>query len=367
MEFMHAVLGLGVMGAATLAELARRGQRVVGVEQFPLVHARGSSHGQSRIIRTAYYEHPAYVPLVRDAFQQWRRLERDAGQSLLLPSPCLSLGAADGELLSGVRRAANEHGLPIESLTAAEVMRRYPAFRLPDEISGILEHDAGVLRVEACVRAMLDDAVRHGATVHAAMPVLHWRATADGVELTTDGASIRADNLIITAGAWATKFLKDMGLSLTVMRQTMHWFAGPADVPIFMLDWPGGAFYGLPGIDGRGPKIARHYGAPELPSPDDVSWETTADDSLAVRGFLDRYLPAMGPETASHVCQYTLTPDRHFAIDRHPHHANVWYAAGFSGHGFKFAPTIGTILADLATVGTTGFDIGLFSQCRFDG
>jgi sarcosine oxidase len=353
------------MGAATLAELARRGCRAVGIEQFPLGHARGSSHGHSRIIRTAYYEHPAYVPLVRDAFDRWRRLEHDTGRSLLVPSPCLTIGPPDGELLTGVRRTARDHDLKVESLSATDVMRRDSAFRLDDGLAGVLEHEAGVLRVEACVRAMLDEAANYGATILAETPVLDWHANGDGVELTVAGETIRAEKLIVAAGGWATRLLADTGLSLTVMRQTMHWFAGPAALPIFLLDSPDGAFYGLPGLDGHGPKVARHYGAPELASPADVNWQTTDADSVPVREFLDRYLPGLGVETASQVCQYTLTPDRHFAIDRHPRHANVWYAAGFSGHGFKFAPTVGAILADLATTEKTAHEIGLFRTRSF--
>ncbi|MCU0706013.1 MAG: FAD-dependent oxidoreductase, partial [Fimbriiglobus sp.] len=179
------VLGLGGMGAATAAEIARRGVRVLGLEQFGFTHRRGSSHGRTRIIRTAYYEHPAYVPLVRRAFDLWADLEQRIGQRLLTPCPCLSVGPPSGELVRGVQRAAVEHGLQVESLSAAEIERRYPQFRIPPEFAGVLEQAAGILAVEECVRAYLDDAISHGADLRSEEPVLGWQAVAGGVEVTT--------------------------------------------------------------------------------------------------------------------------------------------------------------------------------------
>jgi sarcosine oxidase len=366
------VIGLGGMGSATLVALAARGIRVLGLEQFPFAHDRGSSHGQTRIIRTAYYEHPSYVPLVRRSFELWQRLESETGRSLLTASPCLNVGPPGGELLTGVQAAAVEHGLAVTSLTATEIERQFPPFRVGDEYAGLLEQDAGILAVEDCVRAHLDVAVNHGATVLAESPVREWSANDTGVTIHTATDTYHAGKLIVTAGAWATHSLADMGVPLTVMRQTMHWFR-PADpapfavgrFPVFLLDTPGGAYYGLPAVDARGVKVARHYGAPELPGPEDVNWNVNDTDVSPVRSFLRQHLPtADGPNTGQ-VCQYTLTPDRHFVIDWHPRYPNVAVAAGFSGHGFKFAPVVGEILADLVETGRTIWDISLFRATRF--
>lgn len=366
------VLGLGGMGSAALNQLAKRGHRVLGIEQFPLVHNRGSSHGHTRIIRTAYYEHPSYVPLVRRSFELWRGLERETNRKLLVPSPCVTIGPPDGELVQGVMQAAREHNLSVDSLPAQELMKRFPAFRIGDEYAGVLECDAGMLFVEECVRAQLDVAKENGAEIRAECPVLDWSADDHGVILRTKDESFRATKLVVTAGAWATTLLRDIGVPFTVMRQTMHWFEpanrsdfGVGRFPIFLLDTPDGAFYGMPALEPRGVKAARHYGAPELSVPNDVNWDVTEADASPVRGFLKQHIPlAIGPSTGQ-ACMYTLTPDRHFVIDVHPKFSSVVVAAGFSGHGFKFSPVVGEVLADLAETGSTRHDISLFRASRF--
>ncbi len=366
------VLGVGGMGSAALFELARRGRRVLGLEQFPPVHDRGSSHGQTRIIRTAYYEHPAYVPLVRRAYERWYDLEQRTGRHLLTECDCLTVGPPGGELVEGVLRSAREHGLSVEGLTAAEVVRRFPAFRLDDSLAGVLEHGAGLLAVEECVRAHIDSAVSLGAEVRAEEPAIEWAAAGDGVEVRTAKGTYRAARLVVTAGAWATKLLAGVGVPLTVMRQVLLWFA-PTDLalfrrdrfPIYLVDTPAGPFYGVPAIDPRGHKAARHYGAPELPTPDGVDRAVHESDEAPLRAFFRAHLPAAdGPRTFGQVCLYTLTPNRHFVLDVHPRHPQVAVAAGFSGHGFKFASVVGEILADLAESGRTPHPIDMFRQCR---
>ncbi len=368
------VLGLGGMGAAAAYHLARRGMSVLGFEQFPLVHDRGSSHGQTRIIRTAYYEHPAYVPLVRRAFTLWRELEAKTGLHLLTNCPCLNVGNPDGEVIAGVRRAATEHALPIELLSPHEIERRFPAFRIPPESMGVLEQDAGYLAVEECVGAHHRAAQNTGRVqLRAGEEVMSWKAVGRGVEVTTARGIYSAGKLVVAAGAWAGRMLADIGLPLTVMRQVMLWFdCGPnpelfrlGRFPIFLIDTPEGAFYGLPSLDGQSFKCARHYGAPELASPEELDRTIHLEDETAVRPFLRKYLPAAGHCAGAQVCPYTLTYDRHFIVDVHPGHPQVAIAAGFSGHGFKFAPVIGEILAQLAAGGSTEHDIALFRAGRF--
>lgn len=367
------VIGVGGMGAAACFELARRGARVVGLEQFPLAHHRGSSHGRTRIIRTAYYEHPDYVPLLRRAWERWYELEQLTGKHLLTECPCLSVGPAGGEVVAGVRAAAREHGLAVESLTAADVNRRYP-FRFPDDYAGVLESAAGFLAVEECVRAHALAAIGEGADLRVEEAVRSWAAAGDGVEVVTDRDTYHAAKLVVTAGSWATRLAAGLGVPLTVMRQVQTWFrTDPALVrrdrfPVFLADVPGGPFYGLPALDADGVKVARHYGAPELPDPGGVDWTATAADFEPVEAFLRGYttLPRPAPSAAM-VCQYTLTPDRHFVIDTHPEYPQVSVACGFSGHGFKFATVVGEILADLALTGRTAHPIAMFGAGRFGG
>lgn len=367
------VLGVGGMGSAACFELARRGRRVLGLEQFPLVHARGSSHGQTRIIRTAYYEHPAYVPLLRRAFERWYDLEQLTGRHLLTECRCLNVGPETSELVEGVRASVREHALAAEELTGDEIGQRFPALRFLGSFVGILEANAGFLAVEECVRAHIDAAIALGAIIKAEEVVRDWKPTAAGVEVTTQKGTYQAEKLIVTAGAWATKLLADMGVPLAVMRQTLLWFdagSGAAafrrdEFPIFIADVPGGPFYGLPAIDRFGVKVARHYGAPELPDPDGVDWDVREADVAAMRPLIDTYLPGLGALTMGQVCMYTLTPDRHFVIDHHPRWPQVAVACGFSGHGFKFAPVVGEIVADLAERGGTRHDIAFLGTKRF--
>jgi sarcosine oxidase len=367
------VLGLGGMGSAAAAELARRGVRVLGLEQFGFAHSRGSSHGRTRIIRTAYYEHPAYVPLVKRAFTRWAELEQRTGKTLLTPCPCLCAGDPAGELVTGVQQAATEHQLPVKTLSAKEVETRFPAFRVPEPWVGVLEQSAGILAVEACVSAHLADATDAGADLRAKEPVVEWKAVGDGVEVRTAEGTYSAARLVVTAGAWATSLLADIGVSLTVMRQVQWWFSTldarfyPPLMPVFLLDTPGGAFYGVPAAaDEFRWKCARHYGAPELTSPAEVDWAVTPGEEEPVRRFVAAHLPTLRSfPSFSEVCMYTLTPDRHFVIDRHPRFPQVAVACGFSGHGFKFAPTVGEILADLALAGRTDHPIELFRAGRF--
>jgi sarcosine oxidase len=366
------VVGLGAMGSATACELARRGARVLGLEQFTPAHDKGSSHGQTRIIRTAYYEHPAYVPMCRAAFAGWHRLEQEVGRHLLTGCRCLSVGTPDSEVVAGVQAAAKEHGLAIETLSGEDHARRFPMFHLSPGEMGVVEQEAGFLYVEECVQAHLERAIALGATLHFREQVLLWETRPGGVTVQTEGATYEARSLVLTAGPWAGSVLGSPGAALRVMRQVVVWLkpSNPEDFrrdrfPIFIAGTPLGHFYGLPMIDESGVKIARHYGAPELLSPTEIDSNPRPEDEEPVREFVRRYLPgADGPVSRASVCRYTLTPDRHFIIDRHPTEENVALAAGFSGHGFKFAPVVGSILADLALEGKTTWPLDLFRASR---
>jgi sarcosine oxidase len=367
------VIGVGGMGSAAIFELARRGRRVLGLEQLPLGHDQGSSHGHTRIIRKSYYEDPDYVPLVSRAYQRWYDLEQREGRHLLTECPCLSIGPPDSAMVQGVLRSAAEHSLPVEVLDGAGLRRTYPAFHFGDDHVAVLERTAGFLFVDDCVQAHARQALQLGAALHENEPVESWQADGSGVRVQTRTRRYTADRLVLTAGPWAGQLLGRHGRRLSVMRQVVFWVGTDNAArfrrdlfPVYIAETSQGHFYGLPALDANGLKVARHYGAPELPDPSAVDRTVSAADEEPVRAFLRAHLPeADGPVRRASVCLYTLTPDRHFLIDVHPEHGNVVFAAGFSGHGFKFASVVGEVLADLAEKGRTDLPVARFRLVRF--
>lgn len=366
------VIGLGGMGSAACAALARRGLRVLGMEQHQAAHDRGSSHGETRIIRQCYFEHPDYVPLLLHAYRLWNDLEISAGRQLYFPVGLLISGKPDGEAVSGTRRAAAMHGLSLEDLSAAEAARRYPVFRLPPSHEAVFERQAGYLLVEECVRAQWEAARAAGAELHEQEPVLGWRADGSQVTVRTARGEYAADRLVVAAGAWAGKLLGDLQLPLRVSRKIAAWFPAPttrtspeAGVPTFYIERDERAFYGFPSLDGRTMKVAEHSGIELVSDPSTVNRTVSRPDLARVESFLKDVMPEVGPAAdRTSVCLYTLSPDHHFLIDRHPEHPNVAFAAGFSGHGFKFCPVVGEALADLAMEGRTNLPISFLGLQR---
>ncbi len=362
------VAGLGAMGSACAYQLAKGGARVLGFDRFAPPHALGSSHGETRIIREAYYEHPDYVPLVQRAFELWRELELAAGQSLLRETGGVMIGAPDGELVAGARASAQRHGLRHEQLSAAELRRRIPALQPTDDMVAIWEPRAGILAPEVCVAAQLAQAVQYGALLRSDEPVLRWSADGAGVRVETKRGAHLAEQLVICAGPWARALLPDWPLPLRVERQVLHWFDPRANAarfapelcPIYLWEpGPGAFFYGFPDL-GRGIKVALHHAgtAADPEAVDRVVRDAEVED---MRGLLRRFLPdADGRHRTSTVCLYTNTPDGHFLIGRHPEHAQVWLVSACSGHGFKFASVIGEAVAELVRDGRTRFALELF-------
>lgn len=368
------VIGIGAMGSAACRHLAGRGARVLGLEQYGVPHNRGSSHGESRIIRLCYYEHPDYVPLLYRTYEGWERLEAESGEKLMNITGGLYMGEEDGEFIRGTLRSAREHDLPHEAMSRADVVRRFPQFRPPDSYMGVWEPRAGYVRPEAAISALTRRALECGAEVHGHEPVLDWRTDDGGVSVRTARATYRADQLIVTAGAWAGTLLGEIGIELEVTRQVLAWvwpaspqqFAADA-FPIWGLDDPDGFFYyGFPLQPERvGLKVARHHQGTAT-TAETVDRNVTADDEREIRSALQQYVPgADGPVLAMSVCMYTNSPDGHFIIDRHPHEPRVLLAAGFTGHGFKFAPVVGEILADLALDGSTKLPADFLKLARF--
>lgn len=366
------VLGLGGMGSAALYHLARRGHRVLGLEQFQVGHDRGSSHGDTRIIRRAYFEHPDYVPLVDRAFTHWFDLERHAGAMLFERTGLLLVGRADDPLLAGVTRAAEVHRFPLEHLSGDETRRRFTMFRPPSDAVGLFEPDAGFLRVERCVQSYTREAMRAGATVVPNTRVTDWSADVHGVRVHTAGETYEADRLVVCAGAWTSAILRDMGLPLSVRRKTVFWFAAEDDryrlqrgCPVFAFQQNGAFFYGFPQLDDGGVKMAEHTGGTDHADADAVDRTVRPGEESRVADFAAEHLPGVARRvTRSTVCLYTMTPDEHFVVDTHPDTTRVCFAAGFSGHGFKFASVMGSVLADLAIEGATAEPVGFLRADR---
>lgn len=373
MDYDAIVLGTGGVGSAALYHLARKGVRALGVDRFPAGHDRGGSHGETRVIRMAYFEHPDYVPLLRRAYVLWDELEQEVGRALFHRVGLLEVGPADGLVVPGVLASDREHQLVVERLSESEMLRRFPGFRLPAGCEAVYEAAAGYLRVEDSVRAHLQAAIARGAEHRTDAEVVGWSAEGDGVRVqTADGSAYRAARLIVTAGPWAEQLLRELGVRFRVLRKHLHWYPAPAaydeanGCPTFFFEALGGFFYGFPGIDGRGElKIAEHSGGESIADPRDDDRAPDPQDRHRVERFLQACLPdVVRRETRHDVCYYTMSPDDHFLVDRHPQFSQVALAAGLSGHGFKFTSVLGEILADLALKGSTAQPIGFLSATR---
>jgi sarcosine oxidase len=375
-SFDVAVIGLGAMGSAALAALARRSHRVCGIERYKPGHDRGSSHGATRVIRLGYFEHPSYVPLLRAAYPLWRDLEARSGRGLMTITGIVEIGAPDSELVEGTLRSSRLHGLDHEVLDSQGVMTRFAAFRLPENFIGVFQPDGGFLRLESAIEAMLALARGDGAETATEEQVLTVEPRGDGVRIATARRTVEAASVIVAAGPWLKSLLPDLPVGIRVTRQVSGWFAprnaGDAALfaagrfPVFLLQNQRGIYYGFPQDGAKGIKVAKHHHFDETADADRYDRNVSPCDEAAIRAVLKAHLPgADGALVAAKTCLYTMTPDGDFLIDRLPGHPQIIIASPCSGHGFKFAPVIGEILADLATVGTTPHDISRFSFARF--
>ena len=361
-----AIIGLGAMGSFTAMELAGRGASVIGFDRFSPPHEQGSHGGDTRAFRTIYTEHSDYVPLMKRSLELWESLAAEGRPELLTWTGVLSLGEADSSLIGGVRQSAAVHGLPVGVLSGDEVRRRFPAFTPPGNFTGLLDTRAGLIDVAAALDCSLQVARRLGADLKLDREVLGWSVEGREVLVSTREGRVRAKRLVVTAGAWSGAILRALKLPLLVRRQVLTWFRPhrpewfqPGAAPVFV--FAPGAFYGFPEIGGAGVKIAYHEKGDPLPGfpvpvppPSEADLAPLARDiARFVPGLLDPDRPPLDQMLAAKTCLYTLTPDGHFILDRHPQYDQVLFGAGFSGHGFKFAPVMGEVLADLALEGKT--------------
>jgi sarcosine oxidase len=364
------VVGVGGWGSAALYQLARRGLKVCGVEQFGVGHDRGSSHGDSRIIRMAYFMHPDYIPVLRRAYELWRELEAAGDATLMTLNGLLCLGAPEGPLIQGLERCYAAHAIDHERLSPAEAMRRFPQFAIPEDAACYFDPYGGFLRPEACVRAQVAGATAAGATVLVDDPVISLRQQTGSVEVRTSRQTLHARKVMVAAGAYTNQLLGALGSSpIRVLRKVLFWYRpaaperfAPERFPAWLAEDEGRELYGFPTLDGATVKAAEHSGGQEIAAPENVCRELLPDDERPLRPFLDRLFPEQLQERVRFkTCLYEQSAGGDFLVDAHPRAPDVIVAAGGSGHGFKFCSVIGEMAADLVEHGHSALRPAIFA------
>jgi monomeric sarcosine oxidase len=371
------VLGVGGVGAAALYALAKRGLNVLGIDQHQPPHSFGSSHGDTRIIRKSYFEHPSYVPLLQQAYSLWKSLEQHSNQHLYHATGLLEVGPSEGAVIQGVLRSAKEHQLPIERMSMGEAERRFPGIRGNPQWEVILENDAGYLLVERCIQTQMDLARSLGATVLTNTCVTDWSADHHCVRVQTPTDTFIAKKLILCAGPWSARVLQEYKVPLKVLHKHLYWYQPQphhylqsSGFPCFFYDTPDGYYYGFPQRDSHGLKVARHSGGIPASQIDGLH-PSDPDDQCLVESFLHAYMPHAAPTPNSNSlvqskgCYYTMTPDEHFIVGTLPDHHLVYLIAGLSGHGFKFTSVLGELAAQFVADETPNVNLDFLKLSRF--
>ena len=372
-EFDCIVIGVGAMGSSTLYNLAKRGRRVLGLEQFDIPHAEGSSHGVNRIIRLAYYEHPSYVPLLRRAYELWSEIESIAGEQLIYKTGSIDTAPAGHEVFEGSLESCLLHDIPHRVLNHAQINEQFPGYQLPLGHMGVLQQDGGFVLSERSIVAYANAAMSEGAEIHAREVVSGWEPDRRGVRVFTDRGEYTAERLIITAGAWSSGLIPILEGLAVPERQVLAWLQPidgslytPEVFPVFNAYFDEGRYYGFPVFGIPGFKVGRYHHLEEIIDLDSTIKTVNGEDEALLRSAVEKYFPkANGTTMTLKTCMFTNTPDEHFIVDSLPGNTQVVVAAGFSGHGFKFASVIGEILSDLAIKGETEHDIDLLKIDRF--
>jgi len=367
------VVGLGAMGSAVAYQLATHGFKVLGLEKFTLNHTNGSSHGGTRIIRTAVFPQPTHVPLVQRAFELWSKIQAEYESELMQVNGALLFGLPESPLITGCLTSSRKYNLPYEILDSRKVANRFPMFQPDENEVAFHEERAGMLFPETCIRAQVTLAEKHGAVLHFNEPVTRWNADDSCVEVRSANETYEADYIVFSPGAWLTTLVPELGLPLQVERQTVFWFRPPANQPDYssdkmpVFDWQTNEqfYYGTPNV-GSGVKVAIHHDG-EVTLPDKIRRTITEEDKRPVRQFLKRHIPTLdGAPVASATCMYTNTPDDNFVIDSHPSHRNVIIVSACCGHGFKFSSAIGEVVQQMVQSGKSDLDLSLFDIRRFE-
>jgi sarcosine oxidase len=368
------VIGLGAMGGSAAYHCAKRGVSVLGLDANQPHHTLGSSHGATRAIRETYFESPDYVPLCQRSFDLWRELEKQTGTGLLNTAGAIYVGPEGHPMLRGVMSAAETHNLEAEQISRTAMANRFPGFALPEDWQGVFEHRGGVLRADACLQAHADLATTLGADLRFGVAAKSWERTAAGtVVVDTGDAKFEAAAVILTLGPWACVALQELNLPLSARRiPVIHFDArdpsryDPENMSVYFWATPIGVFAGFPHFETEGIKIMRHD-IGDVCTPDTIRRQISPDDIAEVARFADEYMPFANRRVRKTLaCMYTMTPDNHFIIDSHPAFENLVYATGFSGHGFKFAPVVGEILADMVLTGGTDHATEFLKSSRFE-
>lgn len=368
------VVGVGGMGSSTLFHLADSGARVLGLEQYGVPHAYGSSHGSTRIIRLAYYEGAEYVPLLRAAYQYWRELEGVAGEEILRVTGGLDIGPPGSRTVRGSKQSCLRNGLHFEELGGRQASRRFGGYDLPESLRAIYQPDGGFLMSERAVAAYAKAAVGRGAELLAGVRVSRWERSGSGIVVHADHGSFTAQKLVLTAGAWTGELGPAIRSWCRPERQVMLWtepltsdLFSPQRFPVFNMESPLGRFYGVPNHGGEGFKVGKfHHLKQSLASPSELNRECGEEDEEVLRDAVRKYFPlADGPTRRMVACMFTNTPDEHFILDRYPGQRDVFVAAGFSGHGFKFCSVVGRVMADLCLGIEPRWDLQRFRAERF--
>jgi sarcosine oxidase len=369
------VLGVGGMGSSACYHLAKKGLNVLGLEQFSIPHDKGSSHGETRMIRKAYFEHPNYVPLLRRAYQLWDELEEETGQKLFNRCGMILYADESSEVYKGTFRSSEEHQLPLEKMSAAEAMKKWPAYKPFEHHSVLFEPAAGFLYSEKIISAYVSLARENGAVIRENQEVVDFFPAGEGVAVQTKAEIFYADKLVITAGAWTISVLKELNIPFQLLRKNLSWHTAGKEhsaengTPAAFFDLGENMFYMFPSVNVKGVKIGKHSGGEPINRPEEKQIKTPDRSFLQpIESFIDTHLPHASKKYNDFVsCIYTNTPDQNFLIDRHPKHTHIVFASGFSGHGFKFASVIGEILADLTTEEESELLTDFLRLRRFNG
>ena len=366
------IVGLGAMGSSAACNLAQRKQKILGIDRFTPPHAMGSSHGQTRIIREAYFEGPQYVSIIQKAYENWEKLEQDSGQQLYVKTGGLMIGYPDSDLVKGALLSATTHKLSHEIFDSTEIKKRYPAFNPDDKMIALYETRAGILFPEKCIIANLTIAEKHGSSFNYDENVTGWRSAGDILYIKTNKQEYQTRNLLVTAGAWLKQLFPELQLPLSVERQVLYWFDPFEKAEYFKKElfpiniWAYGSnknFYSFPDM-GQGIKVAIHHEG-EITEPDLIDRKVHEKEIIKMRSILQLFIPrANGKLRAAEVCMYTNTADSHFLISQHPDHRNILTASICSGHGFKFASAFGEILTDIILENRSAFDLSLFGYIK---
>ena len=366
------IVGLGAMGSAALRSLSKRNLSVLGLDMFEPPHAMGSSYGATRVIREAYFEDPAYVPLLKRSYELWRDFESETGEEFFLQTGGLMMGRPDSTIVSGAKASADAHNLSYEWLQAESIREQYAPFNISDDTVAVLEPRAGILYPEKCIENFFNRSHMQGAEIRTNERILEWKAHSSGFEVRSSQGLYSADQLILSAGPWMSELLRELKPSLSTDRQLLFWFDvaespeqyQPDQFPIFIWEYDKEKYiYGFPDL-GDGLKVAKHYAGTSC-DPNEIDREVHQHEIEEMHSIVEQHLPsAAGSYRSSAVCMYTNTPDYHFILDEHPEHPNLWVVSPCSGHGFKFAVLIGELLADFVQEKAVGFDLSLFNFGR---